>query len=85
MSVILAHGWARARCEKCSQDSLVAYSFKGRVVCTSCSTLFTALISRARPGGKFTCASARSTMRSTLAPNDSSAAVEGGMGKFRPG
>jgi len=35
---ILAHGFARARCEKCGQDFLVAYSCKGRGVFTGCST-----------------------------------------------
>ena len=35
---ILAHGLARARCEKCGQDFLVAYSCKGRGVCASCNT-----------------------------------------------
>ena len=35
---ILAHGFARARCEKCGQDFLVAYSCKGRGVCASCNT-----------------------------------------------
>ena len=34
----LAHGFARARCEKCGQDFLVAYSCKGRGVCASCNT-----------------------------------------------
>ena len=29
---ILAHGFARARCEKCGQDFLVAYSCEGRSV-----------------------------------------------------
>ena len=28
----LAHGFARARCERCGQDFLVAYSCKGRGV-----------------------------------------------------
>ena len=35
---ILAHGFARARCEKCGQDFLVAYSCKGRGVCAGCNT-----------------------------------------------
>ena len=35
---ILAHGFARARCEKCGQDFLVAYSCKGRGVCPGCNT-----------------------------------------------
>ncbi len=35
---ILAHGFARARCDKCGQDFLVAYSCKGRGVCPGCNT-----------------------------------------------
>ncbi len=35
---ILAHGFARARCEKCGQNFLVAYSCKGRGVCAGCNT-----------------------------------------------
>ena len=35
---ILAHGFARARCEKCCQDFLVAYACKGRGVCAGCNT-----------------------------------------------
>ena len=35
---ILVHEFARARCEKCGQDFLVAYSCKGRRVCASCNT-----------------------------------------------
>ena len=35
---ILAHGFARACCEKCGQDFLVAYSCKGRGVCPGCNT-----------------------------------------------
>ena len=35
---ILAHGFTRARCEKCGHDFLVAYSCKGRGVCASCAT-----------------------------------------------
>ena len=35
---ILAHGFARLRCEKCSHDFWVAYSCKGRWVCTGCNT-----------------------------------------------
>ena len=35
---MLAHGFARARCEKCGQDFLVAYSCKGRGVCAGCNT-----------------------------------------------
>lgn len=35
---ILAHGFARARCDDCGHDFLVAYSCKGRGVCPSCNT-----------------------------------------------
>ena len=35
---ILAHGFARACCEKCDKGFLVACSFKGRGVCGSCNT-----------------------------------------------
>ncbi len=35
---ILLYGFARARCEKCGQDLLVAYSYKGRGVCAVCNT-----------------------------------------------
>ena len=35
---ILAHGFARARCDKRGQDFLVAYSCKGRGVCPGCNT-----------------------------------------------
>ena len=35
---ILAHGFARACCEMCGQDFLVAYSCKGRGVCPGCNT-----------------------------------------------
>ena len=35
---ILAHGYARARCEQCGQDFLVAYLCKGRGMCPGCNT-----------------------------------------------
>ena len=34
---ILAQGFARARCEECGHDFLVAFSCKGRGVCPSCN------------------------------------------------
>ena len=33
---ILAHGFARAHCEQCGHDFLIAFSCKGRGVCSSC-------------------------------------------------
>ena len=35
---ILAHGFARARCPDCTAEFLVAFSYKGRGVCPSCTT-----------------------------------------------
>ena len=35
---ILAHGYARARCEQCGQYFLVAYLCKGRGMCPGCNT-----------------------------------------------
>jgi len=35
---ILAHGFARARCDTCQHEFLIAYSCKGRGVCPSCNT-----------------------------------------------
>jgi uncharacterized Zn finger protein (UPF0148 family) len=35
---ILAHGFVRARCDRCGHDFLVAFSCKGRGVCPSCNT-----------------------------------------------
>ena len=35
---ILAHGFARAYCDECKHDFLIAYSCKGRGVCPSCNT-----------------------------------------------
>ena len=35
---ILAHGFARAYCDQCQHDFLIAYSCKGRGVCPSCNT-----------------------------------------------
>ncbi len=35
---ILAHGFARAYCDECQHDFLIAYSCKGRGVCPSCDT-----------------------------------------------
>ena len=35
---IFAHGFARARCDDCGHDILVAFSCKGRGVCPSCTT-----------------------------------------------
>lgn len=35
---ILAHGFARARCDDCGADFLVAYSCKGRGICPSFNT-----------------------------------------------
>ena len=35
---ILAHGFARARCAQCGHDFLIAFSCKGRGVCSSCNT-----------------------------------------------
>jgi len=34
---ILADGFARAYCEECRRDFLVAFSCKGRVVCPACN------------------------------------------------
>lgn len=34
---ILAHGFARARCEECGLERLVPYSCKARAVCPSCN------------------------------------------------
>jgi len=35
---IFANGFARARCDDCGHDYLVAFSCKGRGVCPSCNT-----------------------------------------------
>ena len=35
---ILAYGFARAHCNQCGHDSLVAFSCKGRGICPSCNT-----------------------------------------------
>ena len=35
---ILAHGFARAHCDTCGHDFLIAFSCKGRGVCPSCNT-----------------------------------------------
>jgi uncharacterized Zn finger protein (UPF0148 family) len=35
---ILAHGFARARCDACGHVFLIAFSCKGRAVCPSCNT-----------------------------------------------
>ena len=35
---ILAHGFARLRCDACAQERLLAFSCKGRGVCPSCTT-----------------------------------------------
>ncbi len=35
---ILANGFARARCDHCGHDFLVAFSCKGRGVCPACNT-----------------------------------------------
>lgn len=35
---ILANGFARARCDECGHDFLIAFSCKGRGVCPSCNT-----------------------------------------------
>ena len=35
---ILAHGFARIRCDACAAERLVAFSCKGRGVCPSCNT-----------------------------------------------
>lgn len=35
---ILAHGFARARCDECGHDFLIAYSCKGRGIRPSCNT-----------------------------------------------
>jgi hypothetical protein len=34
---ILAHGFARIRCDDCAAERLVAFSCKGRGVCPSCN------------------------------------------------
>ena len=34
---VLAHGFARVRCESCQDELLVAFSCKGRGVCPSCN------------------------------------------------
>ena len=34
---ILAYGFARARCPSCGHDFLVAFSCKGRGLCSSCN------------------------------------------------
>jgi len=35
---ILANGFARAHCDECGHDFLIAFSCKGRGVCPSCNT-----------------------------------------------
>jgi hypothetical protein len=35
---LLAHGFARAFCDECGHDFLIAFSCKGRGVCPSCNT-----------------------------------------------
>ena len=35
---ILAHGFARLRCEDCRHERLLAYSCRGRGICPSCNT-----------------------------------------------
>ena len=35
---ILAHGFARLRCDTCAQERLLAFSCKGRGICPSCTT-----------------------------------------------
>jgi Transposase zinc-binding domain len=35
---ILAHGFARAYCDGCGHDFLIAFSCKGRDICPSCAT-----------------------------------------------
>lgn len=35
---ILAHGFARVRCDACAAERIVAFSCKGRAVCPSCNT-----------------------------------------------
>ena len=35
---ILAHGFARARCEDCGHERLIPFSCKGRGICPSCNT-----------------------------------------------
>jgi len=35
---ILAHGFARAYCDHCGRDFLIAYSCKGRGICSSCNS-----------------------------------------------
>ncbi len=35
---IFAHGFARARCDDCGHNYLVAFSCKGRGVCPACNT-----------------------------------------------
>jgi hypothetical protein len=35
---VLAHGVARARCEDCGHERLIAFSCKGRGICPSCNT-----------------------------------------------
>ncbi|MCG6955013.1 MAG: transposase zinc-binding domain-containing protein, partial [Gemmatimonadetes bacterium] len=35
---ILAHGFARARCDDCGHERLIAFSCKGRGICPSCNT-----------------------------------------------
>jgi hypothetical protein len=35
---ILAHGFAKAHCDECGHDFLIAFSCKGRGVCPSCNT-----------------------------------------------
>ncbi|MFP2905109.1 transposase zinc-binding domain-containing protein [Pyxidicoccus sp. 3LFB2] len=34
---VLAHGFARVRCEGCKDELLVAFSSKGRGLCPSCA------------------------------------------------
>ena len=35
---ILAHGFARARCEDCGHERLIPFSCKGRAICPSCNS-----------------------------------------------
>jgi len=45
---IFAHGFARARCGDCGHDYFVAFSCKGRGVCSSCGGACQALVSPAQ-------------------------------------
>jgi hypothetical protein len=83
---VLAHGFARARCEGCGHERLVAFSCKLRGVCPSCggrrmSATAADVIDRVLPGGAAAAVGVERPLRAAGAPGGRSGDAQRGVAR----